>query len=87
MGQQGKLGEAHRQRWGTLGGPGEMLGWELRELRLRVTKHNKISKNLEKKPSKKIITKIRQMHGGRAFWSKLLTSLGGEGVSIWPLMI
>ena len=44
-------------------------------------------KNLEKKSSKKDITKITQMHGGRAFWFKLLTSLGGEGVSIWPLMI
>jgi hypothetical protein len=46
------------QREGTLENSGEMLGWELRELRLRVTKNNKISKssqmrnkNLEKKPS------------------------------------
>jgi hypothetical protein len=42
-------------------------------------------KNLEKRPSKENITKITQMHGGRAFWFKLLTSL--RGGSIWPLLI
>ena len=46
------------QRGGTLENSGEMIGWELRELRLRVTKNDKISKssqmrnkiNPEKKP-------------------------------------
>ena len=49
-----------------------MLGWELRELSLRVTKDNKISKkftneklkNLEKKPEQQKVTKITQISPG-----------------------
>jgi hypothetical protein len=49
------------QRGGILENSGEMLGWELRELRELVTKNNKISKsshmrisnNLEKNRAKK----------------------------------
>ena len=47
------------QRGGTLENSGEMLGWELRELRSRVTKKWHIKKftdeksNLEKKPQQK----------------------------------
>ena len=49
-----------------------MIGWELRELRLRTTKDNKISKssqmrnktNQEKKPEQKNGTKITQISPG-----------------------
>jgi hypothetical protein len=36
----------------TLENSGEMLGWELRELRLRVTKYNKISKSSQMRNKK-----------------------------------
>ena len=45
------------QRGGTRENSGEMLGWELRELRLRVTKHNKISKSSQMR--NKRLKKIR----------------------------
>ena len=35
-----EVGKDVRQRGGTLENSGEMLGWELRELRLRVTKND-----------------------------------------------
>ena len=38
------LDTSREQRGGTLENSGEMIGWELRELRLRVTKIKKIKK-------------------------------------------
>ena len=55
------------QRGGTLENSGEMIGWELRELRVRVTKNNEISKKFtdekqkkseKKAEQKKVLTKI-----------------------------
>ena len=61
------------QRGGTLENSGEMIGWELRELRVRVTKNNKISKSSqmrnkkrkEKKAEQRKVTKITQISPGR----------------------
>ena len=42
------------QRGGTLENSGEMLGWELRELRLRVTRNNEISISSQMRNEKSI---------------------------------
>ena len=74
------------QRGGTLENSGEMIGWELRELRVRVTKNNKISKSSQmrnkksqrKKPSKENpMTKISQISPGEGL-SEGLRGTHGE---------
>ena len=74
------------QRGGTLENSGEMIGWELRELRVRVTKNNKISKSSQmrnkkiqrEKPSKrKRETKITQISPGEGL-SEGLRGTHGE---------
>ena len=78
------------QRGGTLENSGEMLGWELMELRLRVTKHDKIStgsqmrnkRNLEKNLSKKAnVTRIAQISPGEGLSEGLRGLMENSGNS------
>ena len=68
---------------------GEMLGWELRELRLRVTKTDKISKSSqmeieksrEKPQAEKKVTNIAQISPGEGLSEGLRGLMENSGTS------
>ena len=71
------------QRRGTLENSGEMIGWELRELRLRVIKNNKISKSsqMSSRERKRFRERTEQKNQNNTHVTKIAQTSPGEGLS------